>query len=253
MEFKQPQLQIARSYTPLPPSEYTINGDLRFLIRKEHMGEVSGYLHGLDVGAKVELRGPELEIELPKEVEEVVFLAGGTGIAPALQVIHTLLETKGNRNEIGGRPRIHIIWANRRRADCEGGHDENATLAKGWSFWKRTPVPPARSQPPCIIVKELHDLQRKHEGHVFVDYVVDEEGTFIDQKKIRQITQMSSDLKSGPVHDRLNKRLIFVSGPEGFVNAFAGPKKWVGGKEVQGKLGGVLGRMRLEDWKVYKL
>jgi hypothetical protein len=84
VEIKQPQLQIARSYTPLPPSEDDQPGDLRFLIRREQKGEMSGYLWGLKEGDTMWLRGPKQEYELGEEISDVVFVAGGTGIAPAL-------------------------------------------------------------------------------------------------------------------------------------------------------------------------
>lgn len=234
VEVKQPQLQIARSYTPLPPRDGDADGDLRFLIRREHKGEVSGYLHRLQVGGTVDLRGPRTEIDLSNEVKEVVFLAGGTGIAPALQTIHTLFERRNAGEKL---PQIRIVWANRRREDCVGG---SAPTAKGRT--KRG-----------YIVEELESLQQKYPENLKVDYFVDEEGTFLDQRKISQITKLGFELKYGPVTTRIDSRLLILSGPEGFINHFAGPKKWEGGKEGQGELGGVLGAMRLRDWKVWKL
>jgi homoaconitate hydratase len=77
--FKQPQLQIGRDYTPLPPfintlgslqisaeDQSTRDGDerLRFLIRREPHGEVSRYLHGLEIGTEIEIRGPNMEYEI---------------------------------------------------------------------------------------------------------------------------------------------------------------------------------------------
>lgn len=47
--------------------------------------------------------------------------------------------------------------------------------------------------------------------------------------------------------------LIVVSGPEGFIKYFSGPKVWVNGREGQGRIGGVLGKMGLEGWRVWKL
>ena len=46
---------------------------------------------------------------------------------------------------------------------------------------------------------------------------------------------------------------MFVSGPEGFVNAWAGPKEWRDGRELQGPLGGVLAKLDLKDWEIVKL
>jgi len=226
VEFKQPQLQIARSYTPLPPANPSSGsrfktGDLRFLIRKEEGGEVSNYLASLPVGGRVELRGPHAGIELPGHITDVLFLAGGTGIAPAMQVAHTLLQTSPSASA-----RVHIVWANRRREDC---------LASG------------------SIVRELQYLQMKYPDKLRVDYFVDEEGTAVDQKKLSALTKNNSPGKSGSVTTRIDSKLLFVSGPEGFVNFLAGPKKWENGKETQGELCGLLKRLGLRDWKVWKL
>jgi cytochrome-b5 reductase len=242
VEVKQPELQIARSYTPLPPAESDNMSDLRFLIRKEHKGEVSGYLHALPVGSKLELRGPNLEFYLPQEITDVVFLAGGTGIAPAMQVAYTLLE----RRPDGARmPRIQIVWANRRREDCEDG----ASPTNGPNSNGRT----------GNIVRELQNLQMKHPDIFSVEYLVDEEGTYLDQKRVAELTKKTgSEAKFGSVAlrgaiaTRIDSKLLFVSGPEGFVNFLAGPKRWEGGKEGQGEVGGILGRLWLRDWKIWK-
>ncbi|KAL3418039.1 oxidoreductase FAD-binding domain-containing protein [Phlyctema vagabunda] len=247
VEFKQPELQIARSYTPLPPIASSQPGDLRFLIRKEHKGEVSSYLHGLSIGSNVQLRGPHSEVDLPKNVSDVLFLAGGTGIAPALQVAHTLLETRLVEEDA---LRIHIVWANRRWDECAGAKKLKPTASS--LLWK-APEMPQEKIPPNALVRELEALQQKYPGHVTVDYVVDEEGTSIDQKRLMQLVKTNSEVKSQAQHERIDKRLLFVSGPEGFVGFLAGPKKWEDGKEGQGEIGGVIGKMRLRDWKVWKL
>ena len=63
--FKQPQLQIARAYTLLPAEPGQPSDELRFLIKREKGGEVSSYLHRLEAGAEVEVRGPNAEYILP--------------------------------------------------------------------------------------------------------------------------------------------------------------------------------------------
>ncbi|PVH86653.1 ferredoxin reductase-like protein [Cadophora sp. DSE1049] len=237
VEIKQPQLQIARAYTPLPPNKGDPKGDLRLLIRKEHKGEVSGYLHTLGVGSQIHLRGPHEEFDLPERVTDVVFLAGGTGIAPALQVAYTLLE--GRHTDVE-KPNMHIVWASRKRADCEGGADVSNPNA--WEARKTG-----------RIVQELEILQQKHPGQLSVDYLVDEEGKFLDQKRISSLTKATTEVKFGARHTRIDSKLLFVSGPEGFINYIAGPKRWEGGKEGQGQLGGLIGQMGLRTWKVWKL
>lgn len=232
VEVKQPQLQIARAYTPLPPREGDIqNGDLRFLIRKERNGEVSGYLHALGVGEMVQMRGPRTELVLDNGLEEVLFLAGGTGIAPAMQVAHTLLEKRG---EQASKPSVRIIWANRKREDCVGGATTTATAV----------VKPGQ------VVEQLMDMQRRHPDRLRVDYVVDDEKTFVDRKRLMQATQSG---KVTAVPQAEASKLLIISGPDGFITHLAGKKLWDGGQGGQGQLGGVIDAIGLKGWRVWKM
>lgn len=260
VQIKQPQLQIARAYTPLPPTSdshvksHDEPADIRLLIRQEQGGEVSTYLHRLPEDSIIELRGPNTEYELPADIKEVVFLAGGTGIAPAMQIAQALGRRTGSR--------MHILWANRRRDECLGGVSEDRTTAmavesrKGW--WQslfgttepaqETLVDSHGSQPKGAMVQELEALKERGKAAtrgVSVQYYVDEEKTFIQQTDIERTISRTPEEKGS--------RLIMVSGPDGFIEHWAGRKKWVGGRETQGPLGGVLKRMDLGDWKVFKL
>ncbi|KAI1008049.1 hypothetical protein K3495_g194 [Podosphaera aphanis] len=234
VEVRQPELQIARSYTPLPPLPGQTVGHLRFLIRKEPGGELSGYLHRLPVGAMIDLRGPHQEVPIHNSVNEVLFLAGGTGIAPALQVAHTLLETRLMQET---HPRMHIIWANRRREDCHNG-----TLARNGLGRESS----GNTHP---IVNELERLQKSFPRCVSVEYLVDEEGTFLTPNKILEAVRKVT----GPTGTLPSQRVLFVSGPEGFINATAGPKGWEDGIQVQGDVGGFLQKFKLDSWEVRKL
>ena len=229
VQVKQPQLQIARSYTPLPcidAAEATEPSDLKFLIRKDPKGEVSGYLHRLPIDAEIELRGPHLEYAIPDDVSEVLFLAGGTGIAPALQVVHTLLESRSSPT--AKLPTIRIMWANRRQEDALD-----------------LPNSPLTSSAQAI---EIPSLKAKHQAELSFQYFVDEDQTFI--KEATLLSLLSNNRRKGEV---AGKQLILVSGPDGFVNYYAGSKVWKGGSELQGPLGGVLKRLNLDGWEVWKL
>lgn len=241
--FKQPQLQIGRDYTPLPPASDE-EDSLRFFVRRDPYGEVSRYLHGLALGSAVEMRGPQLEYKIPSSTKDVLFIAGGTGIAPALQASHTVL-----RRTDGNKPRIHILWANRRREDCLGSvNDTVADTPKPW-FWgiftRKTPAPvQAQKDPPSPVVRELESLQSQYPGQLTVDYFVDEESTFIRKKNILDFAHSTSEDKG---------KLILVSGPEGFISYMAGPKVWAQGTELQGPRQGIVREANLKQWKVWKL
>lgn len=255
IEIKQPQLQIARAYTPLPPLPHHTEEEMHLLIRKEKNGEVSGYLHALPELAAVELRGPGVEYQIPENVEEVVFLAGGTGIAPALQVA----------NALRGKARVSILWANRRREDCVGGRSDTvAPVAGGWfsgisnmfgnSASDLARKPNTASGEQGAIVRHLEHLKGagKNESSriLTVNYYVDEEGTFIKTENVK--AALSTTTRQSPGANA-GRKLVFVSGPEGFINHWAGPKMWAGGREVQGPLRGALSQMDLRGWEVIKL
>lgn len=254
--FKQPQLQIGRDYTPLPSLSGTGDGEegraeLRFFIRKDALGEVSRYLHGLAMGSVVEMRGPKIERRIPGQTREVLFIAGGTGIAPALQAGYTLLR----RSDASHRPRIHILWANRRREDCAGGlDDERMKTQRGGSWFGlgKSSSAPREVQSDATqsrMVRELETLKAQYPGQVTVDYFVDEERTFIQKQDILDFTNSTGGTSSGS----LRNKMILVSGPEGFINYMAGPKLWTQGMEVQGPLRGIIGELGLTDWTTWKL
>lgn len=261
VQLKQPQLQIARAYTPLPPlvgsldDEHGEAQELRFLVRKEEGGEVSTYIHRLPEQSTIELRGPNVECELPHDVKEVLFLAGGTGIAPAMQVAHALNNRPGAR--------MHILWANRQRGDCTGGQSDSLQAPLPGRSWGWRSVlglgKPGLSQDTAkhvekqgIVVKELEALKHRSQAHkgLSVEYFVDEEKSFIQPANIARHLKVSTQKDGAPTK---GPRVILVSGPDGFIEHWAGRKIWVAGREAQGPLGGVLSQMDLRGWQVYKL
>lgn len=260
VQVKQPQLQIARSYTPLPPIQAEGSGNLRFLVRWEPQGEVSTYLHKLPLGATVELRGPHIEYVVPDDVDDVLFIAGGTGIAPALQVARNLSE---NRQSPGSAPRLRILWANRRRVDSLGGTSDTpskySTNPRRWSSFFYFKLQPIKSQDDpelsrSILVQELEALKERNKGNITVDYFCDEEESYITQDVLKQYLGKPRISRARPTQNfSIGKRLILISGPEGFVNYHAGPKTWAGGQELQGSLGGTLRELDPSDWMIWKL
>lgn len=251
VEVKQPQLQILRQYTPLPPSavdDKEMRGFVKLLIRNEPGGEMSSYLHKLADKTDVDVRGPNHTFQPGDDVRQMVFFAGGTGIAPALQAAHALLgDHKVNRTvdpaDLATR-KLHILWANRTRSDCLGGHNDSAPgplqphqpkpqsplQSKGTGFWTKlgfgsepvhvpieaAPVPvPAPSStvvPDTIdtpkesnlIVRELEALKAKYPGQVTVDYYVDEENTWIDQNIVSKALARLNDREVSDVRDFLS-------------------------------------------------
>ncbi|ETN40602.1 uncharacterized protein HMPREF1541_04879 [Cyphellophora europaea CBS 101466] len=269
-ELKQPQIQVVRAYTPLPENQPSDETGLRFLVRHEPNGEVSSWLHRLPLNSQIEMRGPQVEVSISEGTQRMIFLAGGTGIAPALQAASLLLRPPGSpaapEEGLANAKTIHILWACRRREDCEGGVSDlkPASLAGrlGWFGPSRTPGKVNQG----LIVQELEAFKTRFPGQVSVSYFVDEESTFITEDSIRETFKritpapLSTSAASTPQtpsstpvswpQDRNSSApptQVFVSGPDGFVGALAGPKVWAGGREEQGPLRGILGKLLLHD------
>nr|OQO23921.1 hypothetical protein B0A51_07311 [Rachicladosporium sp. CCFEE 5018] len=252
VQLKRPQLQIARSYTVLPPLPSQHSSDIRLLIRREQGGEVSNYLHRLPLAAEIEVRGPSAEYAIPQDVQKVIFLAGGTGIVPALQVVKA----------VAGEADVHVLWANRRREDCQGGVSDTVLPTSTWTSMLLSIVSPfggsiTPTQPqetdatttPSPIVTHLQVLKASGAGRVAVDYFVDDENTRMTLKDATKLVRGSFSTAT----NTNGRKILFVSGPEGFVKHWAGPKVWHNGVEVQGPLGGVLATANLDGWEVVKL
>jgi homoaconitate hydratase len=121
------------------------------------------------------------------------------------------------------------------------------------------------------LVQELQDLKKRYPGQVEIFYFVDAEGSYITPSKLKPMLQSSFDdcqnyHSDQPPSDAATLdqpaawkptplKLIMISGPDGFINYFAGPKMWEGAREVQGPVRGVLGALGAETkgWQIWKL
>lgn len=385
VEVKQPQLQIARDYTPLPPtppssssspSDALAGGDakktvddaattIRLWIRAVDGGETSTYLSRLPVGSRVELRGPRGSFDLASRLgvdrapapasslpaaaasdadaatpskrrkwdkarhREVVFLAGGTGIATALQAAHALLDADTGTGTDTSAPsapktRVRILWAVRAQSDVQ-----QTTSPAVWTVPAPPPRPPPLSSPrtwwsfltgargrddaapteigpsfaaPTALTRRILDLKARHGDRLTAHFVVDDDGTYIsaatvlaalggpsaaaaaggaashadERRCVFHSQALHAKMADGApnagrrdLFDRADcgcpgggvpgKDLALVSGPDGFIAAYAGAKQWDAGGQVQGPVGGVLGELErrhpglLKDWIVLKL
>ncbi|OHW91075.1 oxidoreductase FAD-binding domain-containing protein [Colletotrichum incanum] len=326
VEVKQPQIQIAREYTPLPPPPGSADEDtLRLYVRAVRGGEVSTYLSRLSPpsvdggpGDTVELRGPHGEFDLSSRLggrgDRVVFLAGGTGIASALQAAHAVLP-------LPGAPSMTIFWAVRSRDEIQqGGNTLQMKPSQTVSWWSWNPFSrrsadnsssgiraealTAQVKDPSPVSRELLALKERYGDRLDIRVVIDQEGTAVrDSDLAAALTQPGPKRPSNPsppsthavegckFHSQTahigmvdgapnagkrslfkpddcacssgtaapGKNLFVVSGPEGFVQAYAGAKLWRDGGQLQGPVGGMLGVLQrkspeiLKDWIVLKL
>jgi NAD(P)H-flavin reductase len=117
VQVKQPELQIQREYTPLPPFDEGLDQRaffLRFFIRRVDGGEVSRYLSKLQPGDEVELRMAKPQYDFSYRgtnvPDRVSIIASGTGIATALQIAHILLKDK---RRVHPDTSVRMFWLHR--------------------------------------------------------------------------------------------------------------------------------------------
>lgn len=194
VEFKQPEVQISRHYTPLPPqgSEDPADGTLRFYIRAVGDGEMSNYLCRRAVGQQVWLRGPHVGFELRErlgrggEKGHVVFLAGGTGVVPGMQAAKAVLEGSSET-------KVDLLWAVRKREEVQSvaapSRREEGGGESLWKFWQRqTRKKPteidAETQEPSPIASRIKALKLAYGDRLKIQVVVDEEGTCFGERDL---------------------------------------------------------------------
>ena len=286
VEFKQPEVQIARNYTPLPPlhGEDPATGSLRFYVRAIGGGEMSTYLSRLGVGQGVWLRGPHPGFDIMKRLgdqKDVVFLAGGTGIVPGLQVARTVLDGRSDTS-------FTLLWAVRKREELQGVKPGSSS---SWSRLWRRPLPEEVQQgiqSASPMGRELDEMKKRYGDRLKIHIAIDEEKTQFKSvdlsNKLQNFPSKSQHATGCQLHDqRLHmglsefepttppcicttseqsqpgKNLFMVSGPEGFIAHYTGPKVWLAGVETQGLVSGVAGELLRKhpwlasDWLVLKL
>ncbi|KFH46946.1 Cytochrome c mitochondrial import factor-like protein [Hapsidospora chrysogenum ATCC 11550] len=306
VEFKQPEVQISRHYTPLPPSSSTnptsadagkggehadeADGSLRFYIRAIDDGEMSRYLNRLRVGQPVHLRGPHVGFDLVHRLgasKNIVFLAGGTGIAPGLQAARVALDGYEDT-------RVSLLWAVRHRGEIQSARPK-IVEPSWWDFGWRGSEPAeldVKLEGPSPVAKQLSDMKRRYGDRLSVKVVVDDENSAFRPEHVQSAlaslcegeTTLSNpgtgcSLHDQKIHERApefeaeppacrcapvegalpGKNLFIVSGPDGFVTHYAGAKEWRGGQQIQGRVGGIVAEVQrrnpqlARDWLVLKL
>ncbi|KTW26511.1 uncharacterized protein T551_03428 [Pneumocystis jirovecii RU7] len=209
---KNSDMQIQRHYTPifLDPSSVVL------LVKCYEDGEVSRWIHKKCIGDRIELRGPFLEWAWDKyRWKRVLFIAGGTGIAPAYQLLSYVFK---NRDE--HTPEFHLMYANR---------TPNEILLK----------------------EELDCLQRKYPKNLKITYFVDMslDNKVSDKYFVRTINLQ--DIKHAfpsSIHADPHT-IVLVCGTDGFVSYIAGPNGIL--HREQGSRGGLLEKTNyLNVWKL---
>ena len=256
VELKQPHLQIARRYSPVPAVDAPpISADnseaaLQLYISGQHGGEMTRYLSNLSPGSELEVRGPFVEYETAEPLQQLLLIAGGTGIAPLLQAADRALQMPDCR--------VQILWANRYSDACVGAGVEPPIRSfaildylKGITAVLRSEVRPVSQAEAIRLVTNLNCLQEQYPGRLTVRYFVDEEKSHISASTIRSSLERAAVSTRSYSGRPTGRQLIMVCGSDGFVEHIAGPKPAIG----QGPLGGLLAQAEVirQGWSVWKL
>eukprot|EP00240_Pyramimonas_obovata_P016034 CAMPEP_0118928594 /NCGR_PEP_ID=MMETSP1169-20130426/5825_1 /TAXON_ID=36882 /ORGANISM="Pyramimonas obovata, Strain CCMP722" /LENGTH=283 /DNA_ID=CAMNT_0006870621 /DNA_START=237 /DNA_END=1085 /DNA_ORIENTATION=+ len=87
---------VIRPYTPITPKDAV--GYLDLIVKTYPEGRMSQHIAGLGVGDKLSMKGPFVKFEYRANMKkEIGMIAGGTGIAPMLQVIEEILSNPEDR------------------------------------------------------------------------------------------------------------------------------------------------------------
>ncbi|GAA5895802.1 hypothetical protein JCM5296_006671 [Sporobolomyces johnsonii] len=228
---KEPTLQIQRAYTPLSSSSFDSSGPaiLDLVVKRYADGEVSRYIHRLGAGDELWVRGPAMTwYYRPQDWDEVVFIVGGTGVTPAYQLLNDTLRSSSSPSSSGSSPSpaISLIYAS---------------------------PSPSRT----LLRPELDAFAAQDPSKVSIKYLVDrlDPGTgksslpkdsvlgIMDRKKLQDWIGKGGDTST-------RRRMVVVCGPEGMINAVAGPR---GRNFSQGPVGGILKELGYTEREVIKL
>jgi ferredoxin-NADP reductase len=230
--------------------------------------------------------------------KSIVFLAGGTGVVPGMQAARVVLDGfEDSKVSLLWAVRKREEIQSGRGDDVQ--KVDNGSKRSWWDYRTSAKAPfelevgmPKLSP----VAAQLADMKTQYGDRLSVHIVVDEENTFFDHSHIQKaLTSLSDNATTTPptsshapgscsLHDQKmheaasefeggsskcrcpptegvlpGKNLFVVSGPEGFVSHYAGPKTWAGGVQAQGPVGGVVAAIQKADprlareWLVLKL
>ncbi|OAV88238.1 hypothetical protein PTTG_01032, partial [Puccinia triticina 1-1 BBBD Race 1] len=232
---KHPAVQIERPYTPLssitppqgpkdPTDRTEDKSTIELLVKRYQDGDMSTYLHHIKTpGNQLEIRGPVPTWWYPKgEIDELVFIAAGTGITPAIQLLRRTFQPLSPQTPVG-LPNFQLIYL-------------------------------ARSLESAYLLDEIQSYQSAYpESMNFKLLVADQASNQVSSKLIDKVGRLElSDIRKWVGSNNSNKKkMIIVCGPDSLICAVAGCKG--PGYNSQGDIGGMLKTLGYSSDQVVKL
>jgi len=202
-----------RPYTPI--SRPAVAGYLELAVKTYPDGKMSKHMASLKVGDKLDFKGPIVKLPYkPNEFKEIGMVAGGTGIAPMLQVIDEVLANPTDKTKVS------LVFANQTESDI-------------------------------LMKKEIDARAAQHPDKLSVYYVVDKSTAWFSKWTGGEgyITEaMLKEHIPAPSADSM----VYVCGPPPMYKAICGGKGTKEDPKAQGELGGVLKGMGYAPSSVFK-
>ncbi|KAF1954582.1 ferredoxin reductase-like protein [Byssothecium circinans] len=100
-KYKGPEMEkpVIRPYTPT--SDVDQKGSVEFIVKKYPNGPMSTHIHDLEVGQRLDIKGPIPKYQWsPNKHEHVAMIAGGTGITPMWQVANAIFKNPEDKTKV---------------------------------------------------------------------------------------------------------------------------------------------------------
>jgi cytochrome-b5 reductase len=173
-------------------------GFVDFVIKKYEGGPMSSHIHDMEVGQRLDIKGPIPKYQwTPNKHEHVVMIAGGTGITPMWQVANAIFKNPEDKTK------VTLVFGNQK--------EEDILLKKDWERLENTY--PQRFRAFYVLDKPPKDWTGGKGGYITKDLLK----TVLPEPK-------SENVK------------LFVCGPPGMVKAISGPKDKMKQGELAGLL-----------------
>ncbi|CAM9542702.1 unnamed protein product [Sphacelaria rigidula] len=171
-----------RPYTPTTTND--TKGHFDLVIKVYPDGNVSSHMFSLNVGDKIEVKGPFPKFDYkPNVKKEIGMIAGGTGITPMLQVLQEILYNPEDKTK------VTLVFANQTPSDI-------------------------------MLKDEIDKLEAEHDN-LSVVYLVDKDP---DGKWTGATGYVNPALVEKYMPKPTTDGIVFICGPPGMMNAVSGPK-----------------------------
>lgn len=204
--------EVVRPFTPINRNDQ--RGYFEILVNKRENSKLGEYLYSLEHGAKVEMKGPWVQVPIrANQYRNIGMIGYGTGIAPLYQVALNVLTTPRNSTDVS------LIYANMEEGDV-------------------------------LLGNELNDLRKNHE--LFSPYFMISKPSSNWMGGIGPINKdVIKALMPSP--QRAIDSVILVSGPSSFMSTVCGDKDRKAVSSSSGDLRGYLKELGYLPRMVYKL